>query len=597
MFAFSRPPPHSHSGTGKPKAPMTSAGELFTSTAQPSPAVRPAKPAIATFTRKVVRPAQPQASAGHERANTYLPTPSPAGSNRALSPVEVIADDDVDGVPIVLDEDSVVRPQEKKRKIEPESDSDSLSSADSVLASAATTSASRRVVLFDRWTSFTSDSKFFDRARALSLQLSGHATQVRRRKAHRLVAACSQRLARDAPCGYRVEAEKVDGLWVLDWEACVWEHSHDVQPGESEDEPADEEEDPEEDTEEEHQSASPQKKRRIEPEVRTQEKKNGPSDDELFERSTSSAPVPVPGLPKASDTFATVTDAYSAYVKAIVPVYGIGLYRQESSAETAFLCNRYITTRDMIGSGCAYKIALEVDSKTGRWKRDTTLSVLKHSHGPAIKILRDPNWRPTVRNADARKALGMPPFSSGEQPKTKQAPSKKPATSSKAARPADPSTSSSRAPAAKAAAPQRAGEAAREPVTPAPSLPTNKSRLHAAPSAPIPAPTKPPASSFAKEPPASSPPSPILPFLAALHSSLTPLAPHLSAAGFSTPEALTSLVLLEPAILDMTLEAVWARSASKKPQTHDTSGVSVIQAKLLARLLKDAGEELRAGGP
>ncbi|GAA5999436.1 uncharacterized protein JCM10292_001290 [Rhodotorula paludigena] len=558
MFAFSRPPPHSHSGTGKPKAPMTSAGELFTSTARPSSAVRPAKPAIATFTRKVVRPAQPQASAGHKQAKarcTYLPTPSPAGSNRAFSPVEVNGDENVDGVPIdVEEEDDVVRPQEKKRKIEPESDSDSLSSADSVLASAATASTSRRVVLFDRWTSFTSDSKFFDRARALSLQLSGHATQVRRRKAHRLVAACGQRLARDArdaPCGYRVEAKKVDGLWVLDWGACVWEHSHDVQLGEPEDEPADEDENPEEDTEEEHQSASPQKKRRIEPEVRTQEKKNGPTDDELLERITSSAPVPVPGLPKASDTFATVTDAYSAYVKAIVPVYGIGLYRQESSAETAFLCNRYITTRDMIGSGCAYKIALEVDSKTGRWKRDSALSVLKHSHGPAIKILRDPSWRPTA--------------------------SKKPATSSKAARPAEPSTSSSRAPAAKTAASPRAFAPARCAFSADPCADETAG------------------SSFAKEPPASSPPSPILPFLAALHSSLTSLAPHLSAAGFSTPEALASLLLLEPAILDMTLEAIWTRSASKKPQTHDAGGVSVIQAKLLARLLKDAGEELRMG--
>ncbi|GAA6004496.1 uncharacterized protein JCM10292_007099 [Rhodotorula paludigena] len=250
----------------------------------------------------------------------------------------------------------------------------------------------------------------------------------------------------------------------------------------------------------------------------------------------------------------------------------------------------------MIGSGCAYKIALEVDAKTGQWKRDATLSVLKHSHGPAIKILRDPKWRPTVRNADARKALGMPPFSSGQQPKTKQAASKKHATSRKTPRPAEPSTSSSRAPAATTAAPPQTCEPAREPVTPTLGLPTNKLRLHAAPPAPSPAPTKPSASIFAKAPPASSPPSPILPFLTALHPSLTPLAPELSAAGFSTPEALALLLLLEPAILDMTLEAIWIRPASKKPQTHGSRTVSVIQAKLLARLHRDAGEEMRPAG-
>lgn len=95
---------------------------------------------------------------------TYLPTPSPARSNRALSPVEVNGGEEINGRPIAVDEDDVVRPQEKKRKIEPEvrcigailsharltslvplqSDSDSLSTADSVLASAATASASVR---------------------------------------------------------------------------------------------------------------------------------------------------------------------------------------------------------------------------------------------------------------------------------------------------------------------------------------------------------------------------------------------------------------------------------------------------------------------
>ncbi|GAA6004499.1 uncharacterized protein JCM10292_007100 [Rhodotorula paludigena] len=231
MFAFSRPPPPSHSSTRK---------------ASRAPAVRPAKPGVETFTRKFVNPAQPQASAGHKQAKTYLPTPSPAGSNRALSPIEVNGGENVDGVPIVVEEDDVVRPQEKKRKAEAESDSDSLSTADSVLASAATASASRRVVLFNRWTSLASG------------------------------------------------------------------------PGEPEDEDADADE--EEDAEAAQKSASPQKKRRIGPRVRIHETKDVSTDDELFERSTSSAPVHVPGLPKASDTFASVTDAYSAYVKAIVPV-------------------------------------------------------------------------------------------------------------------------------------------------------------------------------------------------------------------------------------------------------------------------------------
>ncbi|GAA5933243.1 hypothetical protein JCM3775_002583 [Rhodotorula graminis] len=75
-------------------------------------------------------------------------------------------------------------------------------------------------------------------------------------------------------------------------------------------------------------------------------------------------------------------------------------------------------------------------------------------------------------------------------------------------------------------------------------------------------------------------------FLAGLHPSLVPLAPCLVAAGVDSIDALAKLVLLEPPTVALVLEG--ARRCAEGP-------VSVVQLRLLGRLLDEAGRALRAG--
>ncbi|BGP14180.1 hypothetical protein JCM10213v2_002120 [Rhodosporidiobolus nylandii] len=81
-------------------------------------------------------------------------------------------------------------------------------------------------------------------------------------------------------------------------------------------------------------------------------------------------------------------------------------------------------------------------------------------------------------------------------------------------------------------------------------------------------------------------------FLTSLHPSLPPLAPHLLAAGYTSVDALSALLLLDPAILDTFLEHLRVTSEDSKKCPLGAGRVSVIQVKLLAKELKRAGEEV-----
>lgn len=126
----------------------------------------------------------------------------------------------------------------------------------------------------------------------------------------------------------------------------------------------------------------------------------------------------------------------------------------------------------------------------------------------------------------------------------------------------------------------------------APKLETSSPRP--APAAAPPRPSTPP-------PPVPAPASPYLAvaaFLAGLHPSLVPLAPHLVAAGFDSVDALASLVALERPILELTLDLIRIE-ASRRATVQRLSGervvpLSVIQLKLLGRRLGEEGEAMRA---
>ncbi|BGP46349.1 hypothetical protein JCM10450v2_002191 [Rhodotorula kratochvilovae] len=316
--------------------------------------------------------------------------------------------------------------------------------------------------------------------------------------------------------------------------------------------------------------------------------------------------LPVPDMPKPADTFATPSELFCAVLKAIMPVYG---YRTDD------------------GRVCNFIVRMRQDAVTRRWAIDFEASVLEHSHGADPRIVADPAWRPFVRNPEARAALGLPPFKTEvvsaaakaakqdkaakkrrEEAKTERKEAKKdsgkkrPSSATTTSAPPKKPRSSAPppAPVASATAPAKARNArasldpssqqAPKPSTSAPrttSAPPAPPAVRSASCKPAAPPTQPSAS------PAPSPATTIPAFLSSLHPSLPALAPHLVSSGFNSPAALVSLTLLEPAILDLTLDLV--RLAAAEPKTRPPGAVgpvSVIQLKLLARLLKEAREAM-----
>ncbi|BGP38247.1 hypothetical protein JCM10449v2_002176 [Rhodotorula kratochvilovae] len=344
---------------------------------------------------------------------------------------------------------------------------------------------------------------------------------------------------------------------------------------------------------------------------------DGEADDELLRKSASSDPIDVPGLPRTTDTFPSAKAAYQAFVRALVPVFGVSLLRNESSSTAQLRCGQYRPRGNTAHAGaCPFLVALVEDDTTGRWGIDGDASTFEHSHGPRIEILRDPNWRSEVRNADAREALGMPPRAGpawrmrdegkdeeGQEGKGK---GKRVETSSEQQKPSSSAAGPSKKPRAMPAA---------KPFLAKPPAGSSLSQQHPSASSSRTSPgSLPPQAPFAGAParanavastsavstgiPAPSPPSTIVSaFLRSLHPSLEPLTMYLVTAGFDSPAALTSLVLLDPPILDLTLDLVRLAAESPRACPAGTSGpLSAIQLKMLARLLKEAGEEARASG-
>ncbi|GAA5851209.1 hypothetical protein JCM9279_007485 [Rhodotorula babjevae] len=113
-----------------------------------------------------------------------------------------------------------------------------------------------------------------------------------------------------------------------------------------------------------------------------------------------------PGFPQPHQQFATPEALYTAFLKAVFPVYGVTL-RQTWTAQdhVHYRCSRY-------GSGapssrCQYFLVGRCDSDTSLWSFDESASTLEHGHGPDSRILVDPTWRPTVNNPVIVRALEL----------------------------------------------------------------------------------------------------------------------------------------------------------------------------------------------
>ncbi|GJN88298.1 hypothetical protein Rhopal_001263-T1 [Rhodotorula paludigena] len=283
--------------------------------------------------------------------------------------------------------------------------------------------------------------------------------------------------------------------------------------------------------------------------------------------------------------------AYCAFVKAIMPVFGIGLIKFDKSANTATIaCNRsHQQWINSPGGLCPYFIQLERTSKDpATWAIDATLSHFLHSHGPDGRILADPTWRPLVRNADARRVLGMAPLATSGKTKISQAhdePGKKkhkenaapPPTKKQRVIPTVPSASSP-----KVQQPLIHGA----PTLSQPSAGASAQLLARQASAPVhpssPAPSAPTPAAIPLQPDA------VHAFLGAMHPSLVSLAPHLAHAGFDSLSSLVALLHFEPVFLDLVLEEIRFAAESPRTRAPDANGpVSVIHIKLLARLLRE----------
>ncbi|GAA5929356.1 hypothetical protein JCM3775_002319 [Rhodotorula graminis] len=273
-----------------------------------------------------------------------------------------------------------------------------------------------------------------------------------------------------------------------------------------------------------------------------------------------------PGLPAVGATFPSSLAAHEQIAAAMIPVYGNGL---DIGRPSKIMCNRH-------GTGCP--MCIHLCGGGGRW-RVLESSNFFHNHERDSRIVKDPAWRPVIRNSTVREAVEKRDVAAGIRtttvnPKKRDdnpgpdppAPKKQaraPPSTSLPERPVFPPSSPAKsATAAALTAPQHAGFAPTSTSTStAPSV-----EPAVPPSAPPVPPPPPPAPSTASPaPPAPARRSGVTPsfhlpapdpaafladltsFLSALDPSLAPLAQPLHSAGISTLRDLRAFVQFEPA--------------------------------------------------
>lgn len=80
-------------------------------------------------------------------------------------------------------------------------------------------------------------------------------------------------------------------------------------------------------------------------------------------------------------------------------------------------------------------------------------------------------------------------------------------------------------------------------------------------------------------------------FLLSLHPSITPLAPHLLAAGIDTLDVLSTLPFLDPPQLEAMLDLIRQRSDDDETKPKGSEKLSVTRCRLFARRIREAAAE------
>jgi len=118
----------------------------------------------------------------------------------------------------------------------------------------------------------------------------------------------------------------------------------------------------------------------------------------------------VPNLPQPGDRFSSADDLLVACYVALLPVYGNGASLAKTKSIT-IECSRsqYKPGSDRNGR-CNWRIGAVTDEKTKEVVVSAQLSRLLHNHGRSAGIIKDPNYRPTVKHPLVRRALGLFPL-------------------------------------------------------------------------------------------------------------------------------------------------------------------------------------------
>ena len=113
-----------------------------------------------------------------------------------------------------------------------------------------------------------------------------------------------------------------------------------------------------------------------------------------------------PGFPQPHQEFASHEALYSAFLKAVVPVYGVTLRHTWTGDERVhYRCAKYGAGAP--SSRCQYYLVGRCDPDTSFWHFDPSTSILEHTHGPDSRIIVDPTWRPAVTSPGIVRALGL----------------------------------------------------------------------------------------------------------------------------------------------------------------------------------------------
>ncbi|GAA5851203.1 hypothetical protein JCM9279_007483 [Rhodotorula babjevae] len=305
---------------------------------------------------------------------------------------------------------------------------------------------------------------------------------------------------------------------------------------------------------------------------------------------------PTPSMPQPGDVFSSTQSAEQAVMRALVPVYGYSTRtKHRANVPVKIRCMRshehYLDSADGV---CGFSIVVKKSSST-QWVVDGDASTYEHTHGPHPSLLADPSWRPNIRKAAARRALGSAPSSAGVGSRKRKLVEMLGASDEDD----DEDTEMDErvgempeklGPGQWEGRDRRAGTSSESPqhIT-YERVGQPKPRR---PSSPPPPPPPPPAlstsnavsprSAFALDHATVSPTYDLVAILHALEPSLASLAPHLAAAGINSVDAVVALISLEPATLDLLFDDL-------RLVVHpaDRSRPSIVQLKLLKKLFEE----------